>query len=94
MGIYIYIYIIYFKVVHWYIVITFLDTIQYNGCQKEEHLMDINIASLRQTILSSNNQKKHFLLNVISKESTRKCIVEKAHINGDSMTNTLPSRKL
>ena len=74
--------------------ITFLDTIQYNGCQKEEHLMDINIASLRQTILSSNNQKKHFLLNVISKESTRKCIVEKAHINGDSMTNTLPSRKL
>ena len=76
------------------VVITFLDTIQYNGCQKEEHLMDINIASLRQTILSSNNQKKHFLLNVISKESTRKCIVEKAHINGDSMTNTLPSRKL
>ena len=56
--------------------------------------MDINIASLRQPILSSNDQKMYFLLNVILKEATRKCIIEKTHINADSMTNSLQSRKL
>ena len=43
--------------------------IQYNGCQKEEHSMEINITSLGQPIQSSNDQEKYFAIKCNFKSS-------------------------
>ena len=63
------VYILYFKFIYWYIVLLYLDIIQYNGCQKEEHSMEINIASLGQPIQSSNDQEKYFAIKCNFKSS-------------------------
>ena len=71
-----------------------LTIIQYKGYQKEEHSMEIILASLGQQVTSIMNQESILLLNVTLKDTTSKCILER-HQNGiDTLTNTLPGRKL
>ena len=54
------VYKIYFKIIHWNIVLFFLPIIQYKGCQKEEHSMEINLVILGQPILLSFDQENYF----------------------------------
>ena len=56
--------------------------------------MDINLASLGQRVQSIVNQESILLLNVSLKDTTSKCILERHQNNIDTLTNTLPGRKL
>ena len=56
----------------------------------EGHLIQINLAHMRQQLLSSMNQENDFLVHVNLKAATRICTVERNPINTGSVTNVLP----
>ena len=56
-----------------------LAIIQYNGCQKEEHSKEINLANLEQPVQWSIIQEKYFAIKCNFKRSVKECIVERGH---------------
>ena len=73
-----------------------LAIIQYNGWQKEEHSMEVNLVSLWQPVQSSIDQGKYFAIKCNIKNATKLMYwykIDRHHTHTDSMTNALPGRK-